>query len=441
MSSTSSMKESAMTTATNSPGCCADYERAAGVSRRRFLKGAAASGAGAVATSVFGDAVRQTAFAATGGGNVLVVISLRGGIDGLGMVVPHADPAYYAARPRIAVPKDRLVARDAFFGLHPAMKPVEWLFTGGELAGVHAVGMERPNRSHFLAMEEIEDADPGSSVRRGWVNRMVGLNRVSQPTEAVHLTSSMVPTMLAGPTPTLSAGGLSDFSLPGAEDGWAGRRRRQLGTMWGGVPGPLGGAGRSALKVVDRVGPVAKQTYRPANGVKYPTDWPANGLAAALKDTAQLIRSNVGAEIVSIDYGSWDMHSDYGTDEWGAMQSMVGGFARSLDAFMRDLGGELRQRVTVVTISEFGRRVAENGNRGLDHGWGNMMLVAGAGVKGGRYYGSWPWLTAKNLEDGDLAVTTDYRNVLGEVVTRRFSDRSIGKVFPGLSYRPLGLMR
>ena len=422
-------------------GCCEEYEHAAGVSRRRFLQGAAATGAGAVATSVFGDAVRQTAFAATAGGNVLVVISLRGGIDGLGMVVPHADPAYYSARPRLSLPADRLVARDDFFGLHPAMKPVEWLFTGGELAAVQAVGMDRPNRSHFLAMEEIEDADPTSSVRRGWVNRMVGLNQVSQPTEAVHLTSSMVPTMLAGPAPTLSASNLNDFSLPGADDSWAQARRRQLGTVWGGAPGPLGAAGRSALRVVDRLGPVAEQDYTPSNGVTYPTSWPSSGLSAALKDTAHLIRAEVGAEIVSVDYGSWDMHSDYGTDEWGEMQSMVTGFAESLDAFMRDLGPALRSRVTVVTISEFGRRVAENGNRGLDHGWGNMMLVAGGGVKGGRYYGTWPWLSSPELEDGDLAVTTDYRNVLGEIVTRRFPDRSIGTVFPGLTYRPLGIMR
>ena len=423
----------------NDQNCCSDYARAADLSRRRFLKGAAATGAGAVATTMFGDALRQTAFAAAPGGNVVVVISLRGGIDGLGMVVPHGDAAYYSARPRIAVPRDRLVARDSFFGLHPAMKPLEWLYQGGELAAVHAVGMQHPNRSHFLAMEEVEDADPTSSVRRGWVNRMVGLNRSSTPTEAVHLTSSMVPTMMAGAAPTLSAVNLSDFSLPGTNDSWAARRRSQLGTVWGGASGPLGAAGRSALKVVDRLGPVAEQTYRPSNRVVYPTKWPSGDLGAALKDTAHLIRSNVGAEIISVDYGSWDMHSEYGTDEWGSMQAMVTGFAQALDAFMRDLGS-LRSRVTVVTISEFGRRVEENGNRGLDHGWGNMMLVAGGGVKGGRYYGNWPWLSSRHLVDGDLAVTTDYRDVLGEIITRRFPDRSISTVFPGLSHRPLGLM-
>jgi uncharacterized protein (DUF1501 family) len=419
---------------------CAEFERTAGLSRRRFLQGVAATSAGAVATTMFGDALRQTAFGATSGGNVLVVISLRGGVDGLGMVVPHGDPAYYAARPRIAVSRASLVAQDSFFGLHPSMRPLSWLYDSGELAAVHAVGMARPNRSHFLAMEEIEDADPGSSLRRGWVNRMIGLNDAAQPTEAVHINGTVVPTMLAGPTPTLSATRLDGFALPGAVDSWADNRRRQLNTVWGSASGALGTAGRAALAVSARLGPVADQTYRPQNDARYPETWPAKPLGDALKDTAHLIRADVGAEIISVDYGSWDMHSEYGGEGQGQMQAMVSGFAQSVNAFMRDLGPALRSRVTVVTISEFGRRVAENGNRGLDHGWGNMMLLMGGGVRGGRYHGRWPGLAPIALEEGDLEVTTDYRNVLGEVITRRFPDRSVGKVFPGLSYAPLGVM-
>ncbi|HLN77861.1 MAG TPA: DUF1501 domain-containing protein [Nocardioidaceae bacterium] len=425
---------------TNEHPSCADFERAADFSRRRFLQGVAASGAGAVATTMFGDAVRQTAFGATSGGNVLVVISLRGGIDGLGMVVPHGDPAYYAARPRIGVARGSLVAKDAMFGLHPAMKPLEWLYKNGELAAVHAVGLARPNRSHFLAMEEIEDADPGSSARVGWVNRMIGLNGGTSASEAVHVNGTVVPTMLTGPQPTLSATKLEGFKLPGATRPWADNRRAGLNTVWSKATGPLGVAGRAALSVSSRLGPVADQTYRPQNGVSYPGAWPSKELADALRDTAQLIRADVGAEIISVDYGSWDMHSEYGSEDVGQMQSMVTGFAQSVNAFLRDLG-TLRSRVTVVTISEFGRRVTENGNRGLDHGWGNMMLLMGGGVRGGRYFGRWPGLQASQLEDGDLTVTTDYRNVLGEVITRRFSDRSISKVFPGLSYRPLGVMK
>jgi len=367
-----------------------------------------------------------------------VVISLRGGIDGMGMVVPHGDPAYYAARPRIALPAASLVAKDAMFGLHPAMKPLEWLWKSGEMAAVHAVGLEVPNRSHFIAMEQVEDADPTSSVRRGWVNRMVGLDTDSLPYEAVSIGEAITPTALVGSSPTLATTDLNSITLAGATNGYAARRRTQLGTMWSGVPGPLGGAARSALRTVGELAPVVGSTYKPS--VAYPRTWPSVGLCDALKDTAHLIKADVGTEVVTIDYGSWDMHSDYGTTEYGDMQAMVAGFARVLNAFMRDLGTR-RSKVTVVTISEFGRRVAENGNRGLDHGWGNMMLLMGGGVRGGKYYASWPGLGSGRLVDGDLKVTTDYRNVLGEVVSSRFPSRSAGSVFPGLSYQPLGLMQ
>ena len=416
--------------------CCQDYERAAGLSRRRFLAGMAATSGAAVATSMFGDALRQTSFGATPGGNVLVVISLRGGIDGLGMVVPHGDPAYYTARPRIALPKNSLVAMDEMFGLHPNMAPLQWMWDSGELAAVHAVGMEAPNRSHFLAMEEIEDADPTSSVRRGWVNRMIGLDSSPVPYDAVNLGNPITPTSLVGSSPVLSTGTLDSIVLEGATGDYKTRRRTGLSTMWNNAPGPLGTAARSALTTTKQLSRVVTSTYKPS--VTYPDAWPATGLSDALKDTAHLIKSDVGTEVVTIDYGSWDMHSDYGTTAYGDMQSMVGGFARVVSAFMNDLG-PLRSRVTLLTISEFGRRVAENGNRGLDHGWGNMMLLMGAGVQGGRYYANWPGLGSGSLQDGDLQVTTDYRNVLGEVVSSRFG-RTATEVFPGLTYRPLGVM-
>ncbi|HYO40229.1 MAG TPA: DUF1501 domain-containing protein [Nocardioidaceae bacterium] len=425
--------------------CCSGYRDATQLSRRRLLRAMAGTGAAAVATSTFGDAARQTTFAAEGvpaGGNVLVVLSLRGGIDGLGLVVPHGDPTYYTARPTIAVPRASLVAADAMFGLHPAMRPLEWAFTSGELAAVHAVGLPMPNRSHFAAMELVEDADPASPERRGWVNRMIGLNARTDPDEGVQLGSSVVPTALAGSAPGLAARRLGDVSLVGAlpTDKLAAQRRSQLDLVWSGGTGvPIYDAYRAAVRTVDRLAPTVTQPYAPATGVSYPRSYPATDLADAMMDTAQLIKADVGTEVVTIDYGSWDLHASYGTTAWGGMQAMTAGLAGVLDAFLRDLGPQ-RQRVTVVTISEFGRRILENGSRGLDHGWGSMMLVMGAGVRGGRYYGSWPGLGDGRHPDQDLAVTTDYRQVIGEVVTRRFPDRSIASVFPGLTYAPLGLM-
>lgn len=429
---------------TPSPGC-QDFTQVE-MSRRNMLSTLGVAGAAAATTSVFGDTVRTAAFGATRAPNVLVVISLRGGVDGLGMVVPHGDSGYYSARPTIGVPRKSLLATDAMFGLHPSMKPLAEFFTSKELAAVVATGMPAPNRSHFSAMEAIEDADPLSAQRRGWVNRMSGLTAGNDPLNSVHLAESTVPTALVGPTAAMSTVRLERVVLPGGDpvndsSEWARRRARQLRTTWAGDRRGLGEGTRSALKVSSRLAKTISAGYQTRNGAKYPNTKPAHNLAAALQDTVQLIRADVGTEVISIDYGSWDLHADYGTLQAGQMTPLIDGFARALAAFLTDLGPQLRKRVTVVTLSEFGRRVNENGNRGLDHGWGNMMLVAGGGVRGGAYHGRWPGLGSGKLVDGDLAVTTDYRDVLGEIVASRFPKRPVSKVFPGHTYRPIGVMR
>ncbi len=417
--------------------CCEELDAATRLSRRRLLGAIAAGGATGLGTSIFGDAVRQASFAATTGGNVLVVLSFRGGIDGLGLVVPHGDPQYERARPRLAVPTASLLQRSPLFGLHPKLAPLEWLWRDGELAAVHAVGLPVPNRSHFEAMELVEDADPGSSERRGWVNRMVGLGDSSTAVEAVHIGDAMAPAMVGGPTPTVATRSLRDVRLAGSDDGWATARRRQLQLMWGASSAPLAGAAKVALAASDSLGAVGQSAYTPS--ATYPADWPGKNLSDALSDTARLIKADIGTEVVTVDFGSWDMHQGYGNQDWGSMIDMVDAFARCVDAFMRDLGA-LRSRVTLVTISEFGRRVAENQNWGLDHGWGNAMLVMGAGVRGGEYHGRWPGLGSSTGIDDDLAVTTDYRQVLGEVVHKRFPGKAVATVFPGTPYDPIGVM-
>jgi uncharacterized protein (DUF1501 family) len=410
------------------------------LSRRTVLAAAAAS----ATTTVFGDAVRQTAWAGTSNGNVLVVLSLRGGIDGLGVVVPHGDPGYAASRPTIAVPTGGLFARDALFGLHPALGALEPMWRAKKLAAVHAVGLPVPNRSHFSAMEEIEDADPGSRRRQGWVNRMAGLGETAAgPLGAVHLGSATAPTLVSGTGPALSAVGLDRISLTGAPEQNTRartRRRTSLHTLWDDADGPLATGARAALAVTTRLDESLTNGGVPAGGAEYPDTHPGAGLGAALADTARLIRADVGVEVVSIDFGSFDLHADYGTVQGsGLMYPLVEALGRGIAAFFADLGGAA-DRVTLLTISEFGRRVAENGNAGLDHGWGNMMLLAGAGVRGGRYHGSWPGLGPAEPAGEDLRVTTDYRDVLGEVIARRFPTRDLSKVFPHHRVHGIGVM-
>ncbi len=239
---------------------CEDFARAAGVSRRRVLAGLAGAASLGVAHSIFGGVFRQAVFGATASTNTVVVISLRGGVDGMSVVVPHADQAYYSLRPHIAIPQDKLLCGDSYFGLHPDLAPLAPLWQSGQLAAVQAVGMEVPNRSHFSAMEEIEDADPGSAVRRGWINRAIGLDADEFPAEAVQFGTTIVPTSMTGPSPVIATQSVKELILAGAnpqwdDETWQARRRRQLETIWSPAKGSLGSAARAALATVDQLAP------------------------------------------------------------------------------------------------------------------------------------------------------------------------------------------
>jgi uncharacterized protein (DUF1501 family) len=409
--------------------CCPEF---AGLSRRGFLTGTAAL----VGTStVFGSTLLtvSSAAAATARGT-LVVLSLRGAADGLSLVVPHGDPTYYTARPRIAVPSETLVAKDGFFGMHPHLAPLVPLWDAGKLAAVHATGLPAPNRSHFSAMEEVEDADPGSNARVGWLNRLIGLDSETSPLQAFSVGGGVAPTALAGPQPYLSAGDIADLRIPG-DDQWdpESRRLRSLHTLWDGSTSVLAAPMASTFRANAEFEPVRTTPANPANGAVYgDTD-----LGRALRTAARVIKGDVGVEVITVDHGDWDMHTGLGTLEWGRMQNLSRELAQGVAGFFTDLG-TLGDKVTVVVLSEFGRRVKENGNHGLDHGYGNVMFVLGAGVKGGQYYGRWTSLTGDT--DSDLLVTTDYRSVLSEVVSARF-DVSTASVFPQFQPEPLGLMR
>jgi len=382
---------------------------------------------------VHGTAFTSTAYAAAPVDRVLVVLSMRGACDGLSLVVPHGDPVYYAARPGIAVPSTRLLAKDGFFGLHPALAPLLPWWTSGKMAAVHATGLPAPNRSHFSAMEEVEDADPGSDKRVGWLNRLIGRNGTGSPVEAIQFGDGVPSAAVSGPQPVLVTASADSVQLSAADDAdSATKRYRSMSRMWGEVPGPLGAGARTALDVVDQFAPVRNGPSAPANGATYPR----GDLGEALASTARTIRADVGAEVITVDHGSWDHHTWIGQPDNGNLRRMADEFAGCLAAFLTDLG-PLADKVTVVTLSEFGRRVKENANQGLDHGYGNVMFLLGAGVKGRAYYGTWPGLT--NTTDADLLVTTDYRSVLSEVVTTRLGASS-AQVFPGFSPETVGVM-
>ena len=406
--------------------CCEEYAALA-TSRRNLLRGALLAGT----TTVIGDAVLSTASAAAGmpGRGVLVVLSLRGAADGMSLVVPHGDPVYYEARPRIAIPKDQLIAADSFFGMHPALAPLMPLWSSGKLGWVHASGLPAPNRSHFSAMEELEDAAPGSSTRTGWLNRLIGMpDGSTSPLQAINIGTGVPPASLAGPSPYMNAAKVENIRLAGAKKA-TDKRRRALETMWGKQRTPLGDATRRAFSVVQSFERIS------SSHKAIPAAYPKGDLGKAFANAAKVIRGDVGVEVITIDHGKWDMHSGLGDLTWGQMIENATEMSQAVAAFFADLG-TLAETVTLVALSEFGRRVQENVNRGLDHGYGNVMMVAGAGVKGG-YYGRWPGLT--NQLDSDLLVTTDYRSVLSEVVSGRFGVSS-ASVFPGFVREQVGVM-
>lgn len=396
-------------------GCC-------DLTRRGFLTGLTLGGLAAT----FGTAVVTTgpAYGAPAD-HVLVVLSLRGAADGLSLVVPHGDPGYAAARPTIAIPASRLLAPDPFFGLHPSLAPLLPMWNAGQIAAVHATGMAVPNRSHFAAMEIVEDAAPGSSTRSGWLNRMVG---GTDPLQGLAIGS--LPAALVGSRPVMSLSSIDDSTLAGADapgTATAGDRAASLRAMWQSDTSPLGVAMTSTLTALDELGPA-----RSAPAATYPS----GDLGDALSSVARTLRADVGVSVATVDHGSWDMHVDLGTLDWGAMIGNASELASCLAAFFNDLG-PVRDKVTLVTISEFGRRVVENSSRGLDHGWGNVMFVMGAGVSGG-YYARWTRL--QTTLDADLTVTTDYRDVLAEVLAARWPSVSLAGVFPGFTRTPIGFM-
>ncbi len=369
-------------------------------------------------------------------GEVLVVVSLRGGFDGLSAVVPAADPNYLAARPTIGIPASRLIPLNSTFGLHPALKPLKPLYDAGLFGVVHAVGQSDPTRSHFDAMDQMERAAPGSSLRTGWINRMVGLSGPGSTFAASSLTTSTAPKSFLGPAGSVTLGSIDGFALDGSGDAKdRARWSKVLRTMYKGQHQIVLGPAIATLDAIGTTSTMKSAGYRPANGAQYPN----GGIGNALRDVARMVKTGVGLRVAALDMGNWDMHDGMGKSDNGWMFRQLTELGLALAAFATDLGPGM-PGVNLVTLSEFGRRVGENGSGGVDHGHGNAVFLLGAGVAGGQVLGRWPGVAPGALDDGDLAATTDYRTILAELLEKR-GGLSGAKVFPGAPKERVGIIK
>jgi uncharacterized protein (DUF1501 family) len=382
--------------------------------RRTFLKSSGlALIAGPLLPSVF---VRMADAATTKGRKVLVAVFQRGAVDGLNVVVPYGEKAYYDARPSIAIPKGEVLDLDGFFGVHPSLAPLVPYFKDKNAAFVHAVGSPDTTRSHFDAQDFMESGTPGVKITQdGFLSRALA-GRTATPLRAVALAQTM-PRILSGKANALA---MSDVAKFGVGSEVADAFRSMYGEAY------------EATRILKSADPAKLQ---PENGAVYPQ----GPLGNSLKQIAQLIKSNVGLEIAFTDVGGWDTHAGEGGAQ-GQLANNLRNFAGAIAAFAKDLGSRMGD-VVLVTMSEFGRTVRENGNRGTDHGHGNVMLVLGGGVKGGKVYGEWRGLTPEQLFEGrDLAVTTDFRDVFGELLVKQLGVQSLKDVFPRYVVKPRGVM-
>jgi uncharacterized protein (DUF1501 family) len=370
-------------------------------------------------------------------GKALVVVFQRGACDGLNAVVPYADPEYRALRPTIAIPPPRGESLDAaldldgHFGFHPALQPLLPLWKDGSLAVLHAVGSPDPTRSHFDAQDFMESGTPGrKGTEDGWMNRCMQAH--PDPRATPFRGVAMAPTLpraLAGRAPALSLADLRSFELPPAAGAEVARGFE--GMYAGAAHQVLRGSGQETFEAIEFLEKTDPSRYAPAGGVRYPR----GALGGSLRQVAQLLKAGAGLELAFAEIGGWDHHAAEG-GVTGQLATRLREFAFALAAFHRDMGDRM-QDVVVVSVTEFGRTVRENGNRGTDHGHAGVSFVTGGGVRGGRVHGRWPGLAAGRLHEGrDLAVTTDFRDLLAELLAGHLGATNLAAVFPAHATGP-----
>jgi uncharacterized protein (DUF1501 family) len=417
---------------------CCEGVRPLKFSRRYFMKQGGIAMVGLSAMPAF----LQRAIASTPAGQSkkqFVVLFQRGAADGLNIVVPFAEPNYYRLRPSIAIPQprrggtDAAIDLDGFFGLHPSLAPLEPMFHKNQLAIVHAAGSPDPTRSHFDAQDFMESGTPGvKATEDGWLNRAIETvpEENASPFRAVAMGPNL-PRMLHGSASAIALPDLKQFKVMGSA-AMAATAQGGFEAMYAQtVDHALHGTGTETFEAIDMLRKVDPGKYPPENGAQYPT----SRLGQSLQQIGQLLKANIGVEVLFVDCGGWDNHVNEGSVQ-GQLSNLLKDLGEGLAAFHQDMGDRMRD-IVVLTMSEFGRTAKENGNRGTDHGHANCMFVMGGDVKGGKVYGKWPGLEDHQLNEGrDLALTTDFRSVVSEVLTKHLGVADLKAVFPGFDADP-----
>ncbi len=425
---------------------CCEGRRPLTFSRRYFMKQGGIAMVGLSAMPAF----LQRAIAATpsSGKKQLVVLFQRGAADGLNMVVPFGEQNYYRMRPSIAIPEPRrggtdcAVDLDGFFGLHPSLAPLEPLFRKNELAIVHAAGSPDPTRSHFDAQDFMESGTPGrKATEDGWLNRALETipEENASPFRAVAMGANL-PRMLRGSAPAIALADVKQFKVMAQNSSQGQVAEGGFEAMYAQtVDHALRGTGTETFEAIEMLRKADPGKYQPENGA----DYGKNRLGQSLQQIGQLLKADIGAEILFVDCGGWDNHVNEGGVQ-GQLSNLLKDLGQGMAAFRQDLGDRM-QNIVFVTMSEFGRTAKENGNRGTDHGHANCMFAMGGDVKGGKVYGRWPGLNEGQLNEGrDLALTTDFRSVLGEILRKHNGVKDLAAVFPGFDNDPhkfTGLIR
>ena len=404
------------------------------ITRRVFVRNSAIAVVGTAAVPAFLTRAANAVQTLGIKNKRLVVIFQRGAADGLNIVVPHAEQAYYAMRPSINIPRNAVIDLDGFFGLHPSLSAFQPLWNQRQLAIVHAAGSPDPTRSHFDAQDFMESGTPGvKATDDGWLNRSLRSlpdTSTNSAFRAIALGPSL-PRILSGSEPAVALNNISDFGV-GGNSPKATPISNTFEAMYDqSVDSVLHGTGQETFEAVKMLKAADPSKYTPSAAA----DYPKGRFGDSLKQLAQLIKANLGVQVAFADIGGWDHHVNEGSTQ-GQIANVLREFSQSLAAFWTDLG-DLGEDTVVVTMSEFGRTARENGNRGTDHGHANVMFAIGGPVKGGRVYGRWPGLDQSQLYEGrDLAVTTDFRRVVGEAVYSHLGNKALGQVFPGFDNQP-----